>query len=369
MKSLFKSISLTIAAACLVAANVVWASEQITVTDSAGRQITIEQPVERIVCLGPGCLRLIVYLQAQDKVVGVEGLEAQYPDSRPYFLANTWLAGLPKIGPGGVPAIGGLPDIEALLNVRPQVIFATYLHPDKAARLEQLSGAKVVLLDYGPFAGIDVDVLLKSLGIAGQVLGKQKRAKEVAAYVNSCLADMKRRTQGVAKPARAYVGGIGFKGSHGIDSTDADYVPFEWLSVINAAKGQGQGAHCFVAHELLLGLDPEVIFVDSGGVVMLEGDFKKRPAYYQSLSAFKNGRVYILHPFNWYTTNLGTALIDAYAIGTILYPQRFADVNLDKKADEVYQHLVGKPLASKMVEIYGPQGQRPDYIKAPEQSK
>ena len=264
MKYLGKLTCLIALSAALLLSGQVLAADAVTVVDSTGRKVEINRPVERIVCLGPGCLRLIVYLQAQDKVVGVEGLEAQYPDSRPYFLANTWLAKLPKIGPGGVPSIGGLPDIEALLNVRPQVIFATYLHPDKAARLEQLSGAKVVLLDYGPFAGIDVEVLLKSLDIAGQVLGKQERAKEVAAYVNSCLADMKRRTADIAKPARAYVGGIGFKGSHGIDSTDADYVPFEWLSVVNAAKGQGQGAHCFVAHELLLDLDPEVIFVDSG---------------------------------------------------------------------------------------------------------
>lgn len=339
------------------------------VTDSAGRKVEINQPVERIVCIGPGCLRLIVYLQAQDKVVGVEGLEAQYPDSRPYFLANTWLGDLPKIGPGGVPSIGGLPDLEALLNVKPQVIFATYLPPDKAARLEQLSGAKVVLLDYGPFASIDVDVLMKSLAIAGQVMGKEKRAKQVADYVGSCLADMKKRTQGIAEPARAYVGGIGFKGSHGIDSTDDGYVPFKWLGITNAAQGQGHGAHCFVAHELLLALDPEVIFVDSGGVVMLEGDYKKRPGYYQSLSAFKNRDVYILHPFNWYTTNLGTALVDAYAIGKLIYPKRFADVDLDQKADEIYEHLVSKPLAAKMVEIYGPLGQRPGYLQAPEQSK
>ena len=65
----------------------------------------------------------------------------------------------------------------------------------------------------------------------------------------------------------------------------------------------------------------------------------------------------------------GHRLVDAYVIGKILYPQQFAGVNLNQKADEIYQHLVGKPLAAKMVEIYGPQGQRPDYIKVPEQSQ
>ncbi len=369
MKYSGKLICLIALSAVLLLAGSVCAADTITLTDSAGRKVAITQPVERIVCLGPGCLRLIVYLQAQDKVVGVEALEARYPGSRPYYMAHPEIGKLPVVGPGGVPAIGGLPDVEALLNVRPQVIFATYLHPQKAEQLEALSGAKVVLLDYGPFASFDPDVLFQSLRIAGKALGKEKRADEVIEYVNSCLADMKRRTADIAKPAQAYVGGIGFKGSHGIDSSDAGYVPFTWLGIDNAAKGLGKGSHCFVSQEKLMSLNPEIIFVDTAGLVMLEGDYDKRPEYYQSLAAFKNGRVYTLHPFNWYTTNLGTTLVDAYAIGKTVYSQQFADVDLTAKADEIYQHLVGKPLAGQMLEVYGPLGQNPSFIKMPEQSK
>ena len=34
----------------------------------------------------------------------------------------------------------------------------------------------------------------------------------------------------------AYIGGIGYRGAYGIESTEQKYVPFEWVNVINRAK-------------------------------------------------------------------------------------------------------------------------------------
>lgn len=42
-----------------------------TLTDGFGREVTIPENVERVVCSGAGCLRYLVYLQAQDDVVGL----------------------------------------------------------------------------------------------------------------------------------------------------------------------------------------------------------------------------------------------------------------------------------------------------------
>ena len=78
------------------------------------------------------------------------------------------------------------------------------------------------------------------------------------------------------------------------------------------------------------------------------------------MKAFTNDRSYSLHPFNWYATNIGTALADAYAIANILYPDRFKSINPGKKADEIYTFLVGKPVYQKMKNEYGPIGQRID---------
>ena len=66
---------------------VAWAGDRLEIVDTAGRKVTVPADPDRIVCLGPGCLRLIVYLQALDKVVGVEKMERRM-GGRPYYLAH-----------------------------------------------------------------------------------------------------------------------------------------------------------------------------------------------------------------------------------------------------------------------------------------
>jgi iron complex transport system substrate-binding protein len=76
------------------------------VVDLAGRTVEIPKTVNRIVCSGPGALRLICYMNEEGKVVGVEQAEKKWgPTGRPYMLANPKLANLPPIGPGGPGAI------------------------------------------------------------------------------------------------------------------------------------------------------------------------------------------------------------------------------------------------------------------------
>src|SRR5690554_2984338 len=50
-------------------------SAELTLTDGFGRKVTIPGNAERLVCSGSGCLRYLVYLQAEDYVVGVDSME------------------------------------------------------------------------------------------------------------------------------------------------------------------------------------------------------------------------------------------------------------------------------------------------------
>jgi iron complex transport system substrate-binding protein len=146
----------------------------------------------------------------------------------------------------------------------------------------------------------------------------------------------------------------------GIESTEQRYTPFEWTGADNIAERvkAGIASHGFMDKEILLKLNPEIIFIDAGGLHLVVEDFRKRKAYYHALQAFSGGRVYLLLPFNWYTTNIGTALADAYAIGKILYQERFEDIDPEQKADEIYTFLVGRPVYEKMKKEYGPIGRK-----------
>ncbi len=353
----------------LILLSMVWATHGVaadsrTVTDTGGRKVTVPADPERIVCLGPGALRLIVYLEATDRVVAVESMEKMNPTGRPYWIARPELHDLPSCGPGGPAAINKKPALEALLGARPDVIFVTYMDPALADEVQRTLAIPMVGLTYGEFATFD-EAVYDSLRIAGTVLGQSDRAEAVIGYISRLRDDLMARTRNVPTTARAFVGGIGHRGAHGIESTEQNYIPLDGINAVNLADTveAGIGSHVFVDKEMLLKIDPEVIFIDGGGLALVAEDFRKKPDYYRALTAFRTGRVYTLLPFNFYTTNIGTALADAYAVGKILYPDRFADIDPPARADEIYTELLGRPVYEAMARDYEPIGGKPGFLK------
>jgi len=336
----------------------VWAGHQ-AITDMAGRAVTVPASPERIACLGPGALRLTTYLQVTDRLVGVEEVEKKRTMGRPYILAHPEIARLPRIGPGGPSGTGRKPDLEAILRLQPQVIFVTYLERSQADALQQTVRIPVVVLRYGRSATFD-DAVLDSIILAGKVLGSESRARQVVNYIHTLQNDLQVRTRKLSSALKssAYVGGISYRGAYGIESTEKSYIPMLWVNAENIAERlQAKiGSHVFIDKEKLLALDPKTIFVDAAGLELIRADYRKHADFYRTLSAFKNRRVFTLLPFNSYATNIGTALADAYAIGKVLYPDRFADIDLEEKCDAIYRFFVSRPVYRSIRESFAPIG-------------
>lgn len=96
--------------------------------------------------------------------------------------------------------------------------------------------------------------LFKSLELAGKILGKEERAKEVIEFIKNCQNDLNERTKDIPddKKPSVYVGGIGYKGLHGIDSTECKYPPFVAVNAKNVADELGKEGHVFVTKEQIL---------------------------------------------------------------------------------------------------------------------
>lgn len=329
-------------------------AETITVTDMGKRAVEVPFNPQRIICLSPGTLRFIVYLEAAAKVVGVEDFERSRPLGRPYILSHPELKKLPGIGPGGPASINKEPDLEAVLKVRPDVIFISYMEPSNADSLQKKLGIPVVILSHGRFASLN-EFVYGSLRLAGKILNAERRAEEVIAYIENAQKDIQSRTQKVPKAGKpsVYVGAVGYKGVQGIESTDASYTPLEWVGARNLAETASPQNHVFVDKEKLLAWNPDIIFIDGGGLNLVKQDMAKKPEFYAGLKAFRAKRVYVIYPFNYYATNAGTAMVDAYAVGKLLYPDNFADIDLKGKADEIYSFLYGKPLYRLMEKDFG----------------
>jgi iron complex transport system substrate-binding protein len=73
-----------------------------TITDVAGRQVTMPDPLRSIVCVNVGTLRFTTYMQALDLVIGVEQNELQPNISKLFnYVNNARLSKLPVMGDNG----------------------------------------------------------------------------------------------------------------------------------------------------------------------------------------------------------------------------------------------------------------------------
>ena len=176
------------------------AGDSMTVTDMGGRKVAVPAPAKRIIAIGPGALRLICYLDAKDRVAAIENFEKVRAQGRPYWIASPELKDLPLIGPGGPQHIDKEPDLEAVLKVKPDVMFATYMKPSTADALQKKIGIPVVILTYGPFPDFD-EKLYESLRIAGKILGKADRAEAVVTFIEDAKKDLQRGQRASTLPA------------------------------------------------------------------------------------------------------------------------------------------------------------------------
>ena len=318
-------------------------SDTIEVTDSLGRSVDVPKDVERVVGLEAGTLRLLVYLECTDLVVGVE--DEEYNGGRPYNYAQPELAELPSIGP----IHGG--DAELIMAQKPDVILWTFTTEGDADDLQKKTGIPVVALDYGDL-GVNRDHFFDSLRLVGKVMDRSKRAEVLVGYFEEVIEDLDERTKDIpdAQKMSVYVGGIGYRGAHGILSTEPDYEPVAFVNGKNVAGDLGT-EHAFIDKEKLLEWDPDIILADQAGSALIKEDLKDQA--YANIDAVKNGNVFGVMPYNYYAANYGTILADAYYIGVLLFPEQFDDINPEAKADEIYQELVGTGVYEDMEQTYG----------------
>ena len=344
-KFLVTFILLSIIISFFITTNLYAKEREKVIIDAAGRKVSIPRNIERIVGVGPGALRMIVYLKESEKVVGVEEFE-KMQTKRPYILAHPELLELPSIGP----QFGG--DSELIAASEPDIIFSSYTSKVQADKLQQKVNKPVVVITDGGAGSMNLSDFKTAINITAAVLNKEKRAEKVINYYNSEIKKLKEKTTNIkdSKQFSAYIGAIGQKGAHGILSTEGAYPSFQFLNIKNSAADISL-KHAMISAEKLLEWNPEYIFVDEGGYSLAIKDLKENKFSY--LSAIKKEKVYAVLPYNHYTTNFATILVNSYYIGEKVYKDSFGNINLLKKADEIYNFFVGENVYKEMTNIFG----------------
>lgn len=286
--------------------------------------------------MGVGALRYSCYVGAAELVAGVEDYEVKPGMSRLYNYVN-----FDKFRDLAVIGTNGQPYPEEIIALAPDVIVMSAYASVDADELQKKTAVPVVVVP-GSDTTLDADCY-ETIRILGELYGMEARAAELTGYLRGIEKDLQERTGDIpdSEKPTVYVGGVSFKGAHGFEGTEAGYGPFALIHANNLADSTGQTGAFDIDPEQVLSWDPDVIFLDYNGMELIREDHARNPKYYQALTAVQEGRVYAQISFRSSASNLETALADVYYAACVLYPERFADIDPEQKAGEIFGMLLG----------------------------
>lgn len=306
------------------------------VVDGLGREIEVPAKVETIVTLG-NASRMATYLGLADKMITVTSGDnnGSIVMAYGYYNHDIW-ADLPVCSSGGYGEINP----EVIIEASPDVILCTF-EEDIVANIEEQLGRKVVAAPQGTLFAEDYEHALR---VFGEACGVSDRAETVIAFIQECLADLDSRTSSIAdddKPT-ALCAAATFRGGHGIAGVYANNAVFATVNAkdvtvgyIDAQKGVE------VDKEQVLEWNPDLIVLDASNLGLVENEYAEDPAFFESLNAVKNGELYQWPNSTSNYTNVEIPLVNAYYIGSVMFPEAFADVDFETKAEEIFRFFLG----------------------------
>jgi iron complex transport system substrate-binding protein len=318
-----------------------------TVIDSNSEALHVKKDIQKIVAIGPGALRLLVYMNLEDKLVGIEQIEQKSIDFSEYrtALGEQKINSLPLIGAGGP---GKLPNLEMLLSLNPDIIVASFIGANQLKTISQKTNIPIISLSYGQEYGGEekkLEAIKKSLTLLGKVFDKEKRAQELIAFMTSQEKELKQYS---IKEANLYIGGMGFKGSHGITSTEKNYPSFELLEIQNPLTKDAPSNHMFIQEESLILQNPQMIFLDMYGKKTIKEEINSKPSLFASLDAYRNQKIYWLLAYNFYNTNVANVYINSW----IILQKLGYDIDIESKMNEIYSVFYKENVAKLMQTRY-----------------
>lgn len=267
----------------------------VTITDDAGRAVTIAARPERIVSLTPGNTEIVCALGGIDRLVGVT-TQCDYPAE---------VTEITEIGDFASP------NLEAVAAVDPDVVFVTTgVQADVIAQLEAL-GASVIAVDPQTLDG-----LYASIATVGTVIDENESAADVVSSMRIQIEDIGERVEGAPVTCFLEIS------QNPLYTVGAGTLLDELIQHAGGENIVTEPGYVAYSVEQLLAADPDV-YLATAGSMSDPSDLAGRPGY-SELSAVANGRVYILD--DNLVSRPGPRVAEGIrVIAEALYPDAFAE--------------------------------------------
>ena len=259
----------TLGAGCTqLSSNQTTQSGGITVTDDAGRTVTVAQTPHRIISLAPSITEDLFALGLGGKVVG----DTTYDNYPPAAVNITKVGGFSS------------PSIEKIVSLNPDIVFASSL--ENNTLLSTLSGYGIPTVVINPTS---LTGILNDLSLIGKVTGSTGNS---SALVANLTQKMTANSISVASHPRVlYLVWYDPIMSAGADTFEGDIIAHAGgINVAQLANVSGYGT---MSKESIVALNPSVIIANSAMNSTAVQQVKSDPAL-ATVDAVKNGKIYIL---------------------------------------------------------------------------
>lgn len=249
-------------------------SQVVTITDQAGRQVTIEGPVERIISGFYISTSAVIALGLEDRMVGIEARA----DTRPlYALAAPQLIDLPNVGTAREF------NLEGAVALEPDLAILPIRQLDNAGILTEL-GIPVILVEPET-----PEKLMEMISLIADAAGVPERAQELIDFYTESLEEITRLTADITERPIVYMAGVGsYLRTAPRDMYQSSLI--ELAGGRNAASDIEGSSWMDISYEQLLVMNPEVIIIPSDAGYGPEDIMNNQQL--AQLAAVQSGRVY-----------------------------------------------------------------------------
>lgn len=270
-------------------------SSTIIVTDFAGRELTFDQPVERVASLVVGDLDIVHALGGE--IVGRPSVQGEF------YLTD--LADVEQIGTTHEI------DFEKIISVKPDLVIGNAGFNAKNISTAESLGIKMLLTDSKSF-----DAIIESIELYGQILNKEEKAQELIESLEA------KKEEILATPLENELKVLVIYGT-----PDSLYAALpnslsgsllEMLGANNIADGlpkiENYPDYAQLSMERIVKANPDVIYFITHGNAdavkdKFESELKSNPSW-ESVNALKNDQLIFL-PDDLFSSNPGTRVVEA----------------------------------------------------------
>lgn len=274
----------------------------LTLTDDAGRQVTLSAAPMRIVSLAPSNTEIVCALAACEQLVGVTDFD-DYPAQ---------VADVPPV------VVGAVVDVEKVAAARPQLILAAGNELTPTAVIDQLTQLGYPVLSLYPR---DLDGVYADISLVGAAIDAQPAADVLVASMKSREAAVASAVAGAPQPRTFYEVGL-FEGS--IYTAGRDSFLAALITLAGGSPITGDPASTAIQLEDLIRADPELILLGDAAYdpSITEVSVAARPGW-SEMAAIKEGRIVVMLE-DPVITRPGPRIVDGLeALARAIHPDRF----------------------------------------------